>query len=69
MLTGILVTFAQPLFGTMLPVVGTLFPLTASAFCGAPLVIVIMVVVSLATQPPPEEMQRFLADEVHGHLD
>ncbi|HEY5974841.1 MAG TPA: VC_2705 family sodium/solute symporter [Geobacteraceae bacterium] len=69
MLTGSLVTFAQPLFGKILPVIGTIFPLTASALCGAPLVIIIMVLVSLATQPPPAEMQRFLAEEVHGQMD
>jgi cation/acetate symporter len=69
MLLGILITFSQPLFGGVLPLVATLFPLTASAFCGAPLVILVMVAVSRFTEQPPEEIRRFLAEEVHGHQD
>jgi cation/acetate symporter len=69
MLTGVLVTFAQPLLGSFLPLVNTVFPLTASALCGAPLVIVIMVVVSHFTPPPSLEIRRFLAEEVHGHME
>ncbi len=66
MLAGSLITFSAPLFGPYLPLVATLFPITSSAFCGAPLVILIMVAVSLATPPPPEEIRQFLAREVHG---
>jgi cation/acetate symporter len=69
MLVGIVCTFAQPLFGGLVPLVGVLFPLTSSALCGAPLVILVMIVVSLLTPPPSEEMRRFLQKEVHGHLD
>ncbi|GFO66869.1 cation acetate symporter [Geomonas limicola] len=69
MLVGVVCTFAQPLFGSLSPQVAALFPLTSSALCGAPLVILVMIAVSLATPPPPDEMQRFLASEVHGHLD
>ena len=69
MLVGIVCTFAQPLFGGIAPQVATLFPLTSSALCGAPLVILVMIVVSLLSPAPPEEMRRFLHDEVHGHLD
>jgi cation/acetate symporter len=69
MLLGVFLTFAQPLCGGLSPLIGILFPLTASAFCGAPLVCVVMIVVSLLTPPPPEAIQRFLAEEVHGHLD
>ena len=69
MLVGSLVTFATPLFGGMVPVVAEIFPLTSSALFGAPLVIAVMVAVSLLTPPPSEEMRRFLAEEVHGHLD
>ena len=69
MLTGILITFSQPLFGDIVPLINTIFPLTASALCGAPLVIIIMVLVSRFTEPPPERIRRFLADEVHGHLE
>ena len=69
MLLGSLITFAEPLFGGIAPVLARIFPLTSSAMCGAPLVIVVMIVVSLSTPPPSEEMRRFLAEEVHGHLD
>jgi cation/acetate symporter len=69
MLTGIAVTCATPLFGTAVPTVARLLPVTSSALFGAPFVIVVMIVVSLLTPPPSEEMRRFLADEVHGHLD
>ena len=69
MLVGIVCTFAQPLFGGIVPLVAVLFPLTSSALCGAPLVILVMIVVSLLSPAPPEEMRRFLHDEVHGHLD
>jgi Predicted symporter len=68
MLTGLLITFAQPLFGTLVPPVNTLFPLTASALCGAPVVILVMITVSRFTRPPSEEIRRFLADEVHGEI-
>ncbi|KAF0220397.1 MAG: cation/acetate [Geobacteraceae bacterium] len=69
MLSGIVITFATPLFGGYIPIVAVIFPVTSSALCGAPLVIAVMVLVSLFTPPPPEEMRRFLAEEVHGHLD
>lgn len=66
MLAGSLITFSAPLFGPYVPLIATLFPITSSAFCGAPLVILIMVAVSLATPPPPAEIREFLAREVHG---
>jgi cation/acetate symporter len=69
MLAGVVITFSTPLFGHFLPFVAVIFPLTSSAFFGAPAVIAIMVVVSLLTPPPPEEMRRFLAERVHGHMD
>ncbi len=69
MLTGMLITFSEPLFGRFIPLVATLFPITSSAFCGAPLVIMVMITVSLLTPPPPEKMRQFLAREVHGQLD
>ncbi|HBG05432.1 MAG: cation acetate symporter [Geobacteraceae bacterium GWC2_58_44] len=69
MLTGIVCTFAEPLLSGVLPQVGAWFPITSSALCGAPLVICVMIAVSLVTPPPPEEMRRFLEQEVHGHLD
>jgi cation/acetate symporter len=66
MLAGSLITVSAPLLGTTVPLIATLFPITSSAFCGAPLVILIMVAVSLATPPPPVEIREFLAREVHG---
>ncbi len=69
MLLGVLITFAAPLFGTFIPTLATIFPVTSSALCGAPLVILVTIVVSLLTPPPPERIRRFLATEVHGHLD
>jgi cation/acetate symporter len=69
MLAGIAITFAQPLAGGFIPVINTLFPLTASALCGAPVVIIIMILVSRFTAPPSEAIRKFLAEEVHGdHL-
>jgi cation/acetate symporter len=69
MLTGSLITFAEPLFGGISPLVGQFLPLTSSALIGAPLVIGVIIVVSLMTPPPSDDMRRFLAEEVHGHLD
>jgi cation/acetate symporter len=69
MLTGIVCTFAQPLLGGVFPQATVWFPLTSSALCGAPIVVCVMIAVSLITPPPPEEMRRFLEQEVHGHLD
>ena len=66
MLTGIAITVAQPLAGGFMPVVNTLFPLTASSLCGAPIVIAVMIIVSRFTTPPSEKIRRFLAEEVHG---
>ena len=69
MLVGVVCTFAQPLFGGLVPQIAEYFPLTSSSLCGAPLVILVMIVVSLLSPAPPEEMRRFLEHEVHGHLD
>ena len=69
MLTGIVCTFAEPLLGGVLPRVSSFFPITSSALCGVPLVVCVMIAVSLLTPAPPEEMRRFLDEEVHGHLD
>jgi len=69
MLTGIVCTFAQPVFGWLFPMAAVIFPLTSSALFGAPLVILVMILVSLATPAPPERMRNFLEQEVHGTLD
>lgn len=65
MLLGVFITFSSLLLGGVFPVVKTLFPLTSSAFLGAPLVVVVMILVSLATRPPSTEMVTFLSRNVH----
>jgi cation/acetate symporter len=65
MLTGTGITFAPLLLGDALPMVLTLFPVTSSAFIGAPLVMIVMVLVSRLTAPPSEKMRHFLAHDVH----
>ncbi|MGE0157387.1 MAG: cation acetate symporter [Geobacter sp.] len=69
MLVGVAISFSAPLLGGVLPVVTTLFPLTSSAFLGAPLVVVVMIVVSLLTRPPSDEIVGFLARNVHDVKD
>ncbi len=66
MLTGLAVTFAALLLGNAFPLLGELFPPTSSALLGAPLVVLVMILVSLATPAPPERIRRFLAEEVHA---
>ena len=66
MLTGLCVTFAALLLGGVFPLLNALFPPTSSALLGAPLVVLVMIVVSLATPAPPEKIRRFLAEEVHA---
>lgn len=65
MLAGVMITFAPLVLGTAVPLVATLLPMTSSAFLGAPVVIIIMVLVSLATEPPSAEITRFLSRNVH----
>lgn len=65
MLTGIFVTFSSLLLGDLFPWVTVVFPLTSSAFIGAPVVIIVMIVVSLLTKPPSDEMVAFLVRDVH----
>ncbi|OHB31455.1 MAG: cation acetate symporter [Desulfuromonadaceae bacterium GWC2_58_13] len=65
MTTGLAVTFCALLLGPSVPLIATLLPATSSALLGAPLVILVMILVSLLTPPPPERIRRFLAEEVH----
>ncbi|PLX95222.1 MAG: cation acetate symporter [Desulfuromonas sp.] len=65
MLTGIAITLAGVGASLWWPELAFWLPATASAFIGAPLVLLVMVIVSLATAPPPEHLRRFLADDVH----
>ena len=64
-LTGLLITVSSVLFGDMLPLVKVLFPLTSSAFIGAPVVCLVMIVVSLLTRPPSDAIVTFLIKDVH----
>ena len=65
MLVGVLITVSSLLVGDLVPLVNVIFPLTSSAFIGAPVVIVVMIVVSLFTRPPSDEMVAFLIRDVH----
>ena len=65
MLVGVLITVSTPLLGDLIPWVNTVFPLTSSAFIGAPVVILVMIVVSLLTRPPSDEIVTFLIRDVH----
>jgi cation/acetate symporter len=66
MLTGLAITFAALLLGNFFPLLNELFPPTSSALLGAPLVVLVMIAVSLATPAPQERIRRFLAEEVHA---
>lgn len=65
MLTGVSVSVASALFGSSIPLLSQLFPTTASAFLGAPLVMLVMIVVSLLTAPPSDTIVSFLVNDVH----
>ncbi len=66
MTTGLAITVTPLLLGEAVPLIGRILPATSSALIGAPLVILVMIVVSLNTPPPPEHIRKFLAEEVHG---
>lgn len=65
MLVGIIISFASFFLGNAVPVVSSLFPVTSSAFIGAPLVMIVMIVVSLLTAPPSEQIRQFMNRDVH----
>ena len=65
MLTGVVITFAPFVAGNSAPLLTGLFPVTSSAFLGAPVVIIVMVAVSLVTTPPSKRIRSFLSREVH----
>jgi cation/acetate symporter len=65
MLTGLAISFAPLLIGTSVPFILQLFPLTSSAFVGAPLVMTVMIVVSLLTAPPSITIRHFISRNVH----
>ncbi len=65
MVTGLAVTLGA-LAGSGLPWMAQLLPATSSALIGAPLVIGVMIVVSLATPAPQDKIRKFLAEEIHS---
>lgn len=66
MLAGVILTFTPVLVGHLFPGLRDWLPPTASALIGAPLVTLIMIVVSLLTPPPPEHVRKFLVEKVHS---
>lgn len=69
MLAGIIITFVPFLLGDIFPWLMTIFPVTSSAFLGAPLVILIMLTISFLTESTTMEMTDFLYREVHDGVD
>jgi len=65
MLTGLFISFASLLVGDWLPFISHLFPLTSSAFIGAPLVMAVMIVTSMFTAPPSGTIRLFISRNVH----
>lgn len=65
MLLGVFITFATLLTGGTIPLISQLFPITSSAFIGAPLVMIVMIAVSLVTAPPSVSIRSFLCRDVH----
>ena len=65
MLAGIAISFAPLVAGSALPALLRLFPLTSSAFLGAPAVMIIMVIASLLTPPPSSAIRHFISHDVH----
>jgi cation/acetate symporter len=65
MLTGLIISFAPLVLGDRIPFILQLFPLTSSAFIGAPLVMIVMIVTSLLTAPPSAAIRLFVSRDVH----
>ncbi len=66
MLTGLIISFTPLFIGDSLPFISQLFPLTSSAFIGAPLVMIVMIVTSLLTAPPSAAIRLFVSRDVHN---
>jgi cation/acetate symporter len=65
MLTGLVISFVPIFVGNSLPLLTQLFPLTSSAFLGAPLVMLVMIITSLLTAPPSPAIRLFISRDVH----
>jgi cation/acetate symporter len=66
MLVGTIITFTPILLGSAFPILRTILPPTSSALIGAPVVVLTMILVSLVTPPPAEQLRRFLVEKVHS---
>jgi cation/acetate symporter len=69
MLAGLVITFAPLVAGGSVPLIARFFPLTSSAFIGAPLVMAVMIGVSLMTPPPSVAIRTFVSRNVHDCPD
>ncbi len=69
MLTGLFISFASLLLGDILPYISHLFPLTSSAFIGAPIVIIVMIAISSMTAPPSDAIRLFISHDVHDCME
>jgi len=69
MLTGLVISFAPLFIGGLFPFIAQYFPLTSSAFIGAPLVIIVMICASLLTVPPSAAIRLFIRRDVHDCPD
>jgi len=69
MLCGILITFLPFFAGNLLPGLAHMLPATSTACIGAPLVSLVMIVVSLMTPAPSDKIRRFLARDVHDSTE
>lgn len=65
MLAGLLISFVSFFAGSFIPFISEFFPMTSSAFIGAPLVMLIMIVTSFFSPPPSDSIRLFLRRNVH----
>lgn len=65
MILGVAITFAPLIAGDAFPLIADYFPATSSAFIGAPLVLLTIILVSLMTRPPSDKIRQFLSRNIH----
>lgn len=65
MLAGLAISFAPLVLGNSVPSVSHYYSFTSSAFVGAPLVMIVMVITSLFTAPPSAAIRLFVSRNVH----
>lgn len=64
MIVGVAITFI-PFFLPADSVISAILPKTSSAFIGMPIVTAVMILVSLISKPPSDEIEEFLKTRVH----